>query len=112
MSYDPYVPGVLLGPVDEAAPPERYVTMGGVSEAADYALNSGASWRKGVALVHLPRILQARPFADRIERLLSIERKLDELPLGEERSSHVDQRFAIFGEHAIPRIVAACGEFL
>ena len=88
------------------------MTMGGVSEAADYALHSGAAWRAGGGLAFLRRILQARPFADRIGRLLSLERKLDELPMGEERSKLVDQRFAIFGEHAIPKIVAACDDLL
>jgi len=44
VSYNPYMPDVLLGekPTDPDDPGPRYVTVGGLSEALDYARNDGA----------------------------------------------------------------------
>ena len=78
----------------------RYVTAGGVSEDLDHVLHSRAPWRAGTGLAFLRRALDAEPFAERYERLFSIERELEGMPIGEQRSRLVTERFTLFDDHA------------
>ncbi len=111
VSYNPHVPHTLLGdlPQEDSDPVMPHcVTIGGPSEALDYARRSLSLWRAGKGVGFLREVLQIEPFAERYARLLELERSLKGLPIGDERSHQVGRRYAIFGEDAVPTLVREC----
>lgn len=110
VSYNPYLPGILAGaaPGDDDPEPSNCVVMGGPSEAVAYLRHHEALWRKGKGEPFLRRVLQISPFARRLARLFEIERALKHPPPGNKRSILVNERFALFGDDAVPSLVAEC----
>jgi len=111
VSHNPYVPGILAGepPAEmEDSIHRGYVTMGGPSEAIEYIRHNEVLWRKGKGISFLRRVLQIGVFADRLARVLEINRVLDGLPIGDERSRLVQERFSLFSDAEIPFIVNEC----
>lgn len=115
VSYNPYVPGLLVRPqvaADSEAPGARYVTMGGPDEAAEYVRHHASYWRAGKGSAFLRRVLALPPFETRLARLFEIDRLLGGLPPGAERSRLVSERSSLFGDDAAPGIAAECAALL
>jgi tetratricopeptide (TPR) repeat protein len=111
LSYNLYIPEIVLSQIQETSESQRYgVAMGSRDEAIEYVRET-APWRREEAQEFLRRLLSVEPFAQRLKRALELKDALDsrdELPLGELRSAKANELYGIFTDQNIPKILEEC----
>lgn len=109
VSYNPHIALLLIGKEAEDQDPSSplFRCVGGYGEALDYWNHERSLWSED-ALAFLGQVLALRPFANRLAKLLAIERALKDSPVREERLRLVDKRHKLFGRAVTPKIVKDC----
>jgi tetratricopeptide (TPR) repeat protein len=115
LSYNPHLPEIVLaGKIGPLSGETRYVTMGSQREAAEY-LEMNSVWLRKKSRDFLRRLMSAKPFVRRLERAVELNAALDrdkQLAPGEARSAKIAERFALFDEVNIPKILEECRDVL
>ncbi|TWU43302.1 Tetratricopeptide repeat protein [Novipirellula aureliae] len=113
LSYNLYVPEIVLLRTEETSESQRYgVVIGSRDEAIEYVQET-EGWHREETQEFLRRLLAVETFAWRLERALELKVALDsrdELPPGELRSATANELYGIFTDQDIPKILEECSK--
>jgi len=111
LAYNLHFPELVLSEKPFVPPNERRnVIIGSQIEAAEY-LHENKSWTRKQPREFLQRVVAVPLLASRLSHALKLKSALDsrdKMPMGDERTSVVEELFSIFDDDSIPTILEEC----